>query len=581
MFVEVDRMLKDFVAMLRGEFCGYNGQKLLKDLLAGLTVAAVALPLAFAFGVSSGATAASGLVTAIIAGLVIGALSGAYYQISGPTGAMAAIIVSIVAQYQLQGVFIATFMAGILLLLAGILRIGRLTAFIPVPVIVGFTSGISIIIALGQVDNLFGVQSEGLSVIERLLSYKELGFSPNIAALGIGLFVILFMVFYPRKWNAFVPSSLIAIIIATAIIILFDFDVPLVGAIPKTLLLEDRLLFSSIDFSTVSKLIGPAVSIAMLGMIESLLCGMSASRMTGISLRSNQELLAQGIGNIIIPVFGGLPATAAIARTSVAVSSGAKTRIAGLIHAVGLLVAMFLLSPVMSMVPLSALAGVLIVTAWRMNEWSSIRFIFSRRLRSSIAQFSVTMIATVIFDLSTAILIGVALGLVAFIVKSVAIDISVENVDFSRINRDELGLKNSWSVVYITGPMFFMTSDALKRSLKGLVDKKIVIFSLRGVPMADLTVCRDLIEFAKKVSARGGRVIFCSVQPGVMDSFERTGVVEAIGKEKFYFSVDLVLHQLLETQMHEQQQAQPQSRPQSKLRPARKTSTIPQRVPTS
>ncbi len=316
------------------EFKGYNGGKLAKDAMSGMTVAAVALPLALAFGVSSGADAASGLITAIIAGIVIGSLSGAFYQISGPTGAMAAVLISIISQYQLQGVFIATLIAGVLLLVAGFLHLGKLTEYIPAPVITGFTSGIAIIIALGQLDNFFGVHSVGDSAILKFISYFKGGFSPNLYAVGIGLFVIVFMLVFPKKWNAVVPASLLSIIIATAASIFLKLEVGTVGEIPKTLLPAARLNLSGITLDKVTGLLSPAFSIAMLGMIESLLCGSSAGRMTGKRLNSDQELIAQGIGNIILPFFGGIPATAAIARTSVAIKSGAQTRLTGIFPAV-------------------------------------------------------------------------------------------------------------------------------------------------------------------------------------------------------------------------------------------------------
>lgn len=248
------------------------------------------------------------------------------------------------------------------------------------PVITGFTSGIAVIIALGQVDNFFGVTSQGETAVMKLLSYGTLGFHPNWTAVLMGLGVILFMVFFPKKWNAVVPASLISIVLATAVSMLCHLDVAVVGAIPTTLLPDNRLTLSGLDWSTVSGLISPAFSIAILGMIESLLCGASAGRMTGVRLDSDQELIAQGIGNMVLPFFGGIPATAAIARTSVAIKSGAKTRLTGVFHALALLVFMLALAPVMSQIPLCALAGVLMVTAWRMNEWSAIRFMMKRKL---------------------------------------------------------------------------------------------------------------------------------------------------------------------------------------------------------
>ena len=405
-------MIRKFAKDLKEEFSGYGLSAFTKDLMAGLTTCAVALPLALAFGVSSGATASAGLITAIIAGCLTCALGGAFYQISGPTGAMAAILMSLVATYGIQGVFAATFMAGILLILMGIFKVGRLASFIPGPVIAGFTSGIALIIALGQLDNFFGVTSVGSSTLEKIASYFTVVFSPKLTSILFGLCVIVFMFAYPKKWNAVMPSSLVSIILATAVCMIFDIDVPSVGAIPQTIISEDRFSLASLNLSQIGAFISPAISIAALGMIESLLCGASAGRMTGKMLDNDRELVAQGISNAVLPFFGGIPSTAAIARTSVAIKSGAKTRLAGILHAVFLLVSMLVLAPVMSRIPLASLAGVLIVTAWRMNEWETIGHIFKNRLITSMIVFSVTMVSTILFDLTVAIVIGIVLTLI-------------------------------------------------------------------------------------------------------------------------------------------------------------------------
>ncbi len=488
-------MKDSFIFMIQQEFKNYDQQKFFKDLLAGITVAAVALPLALAFGVSSGATASSGLITAVIAGFIISFFSGGFYQISGPTGAMAAILISIIATKQMTGVFIATFLAGILLILAGIFNLGKLTSLIPGSVIIGFTSGIAIIIALGQVDNFFGVSSEGRSIIEKFTSYQKLGFAPNSSAMIIGISIILLMAFFPKKWNTFIPASLIGILIATMITINFKIKVPTVGAIPTTLFPKERLHLTEISFQNIKELFAPAFSIAILGMIESLLCGASASRMTNKSLDSNQELVAQGIGNLILPFFGGIPATAAIARTSVAIKSGAQTRLTGIIHAIVLLLSMFLLAPLMSRIPLSALAGVLMVTAFRMNDWSEIRSLFSLKLTSGITKFLITMAATVILDLSTAILIGIAVGLIFFIAKSAAVEISIVDVHPEKIGKPVSALADSWSVIYLTGPLFFMNVEAVKEKLTQDGTKNNLVLSMRGVPNIDLTSVKMLLDF--------------------------------------------------------------------------------------
>lgn len=537
-------MLSKFISSLKQEFGGYNAAALTKDLMAGLTVAAVALPLALAFGVSSGADAASGLITAIIAGLIMSLLSGGYYQISGPTGAMAAILMSLVAAYGMDGVFIATLIAGIILLLAGILHLGKLTSFIPAPVITGFTSGIAVIIALGQVDNFFGTHSEGTSAIGKLFSYARLGFSPNLTAVGLGLFVVLFMVFFPKKWNAVVPASLVSIILTTAFSIFMQLDVAVVGEIPKTLIPENRLLFGALNLKTIGALVTPAFSIAILGMIESLLCGASAGRMTGVRLDANQELIAQGVGNILLPFFGGIPATAAIARTSVAIKSGAKTRLTGVFHAVGLLISMFLLAPVMSKIPLAALAGVLMVTAWRMNEWESIRYIFSHKFKGAMLEFTATMFATIIFDLTVAILIGVLIGLVFLVSRLSFIEINYENVDMNRMHVTDPVLCERYSnamVVYITGPMIFANTQAVADIAGKVADSDTVLFSMRGVSNIDISCAQTLRELVEGLRKKGVDVAICGMTTHAMKMMDRSDLHKIIGDENFYWSVERVL----------------------------------------
>lgn len=508
-------MFKKYIFLLNEEFDGYDRQKFQKDLLAGITVAAVALPLALAFGVSSGANAAAGLITAVIAGLIIGGLSGGFYQISGPTGAMAAILMSIAATQGMSGVLLATFLAGLLLLVAGIFRLGTLTSFIPAPVITGFTSGIAIIIALGQVDNLFGVHSEGANVIEKFLSYQTFGFSINFSSFIMGLLVIIGMIIYPKKWAQTIPSSLMAIILATVAMFLFHLPIATVGKIPQTLISSDRLTFAAFHLDSLKEVMVPAISIALLGMVESLLCGASAGRMANKPLDSNQELVAQGIGNLVLPFFGGIPATAAIARTSVAIKSGAQTRLAGIIHALVLFLSMIIFAPIMSNIPMPALAGVLIVTAWRMNEWETINVLFTKRYWSGILLFLITMGCTVIFDLSIAIVIGIIGGCIFFVIKSAAITISVETIDWERMDLPETKKLDNWTVIYISGPLFFMSAEKLKNTLADLNQKEGIIFSMRGVPSIDLTARAVFDEFQEKAEMREQTIIYTSLQPEV------------------------------------------------------------------
>ena len=534
-------LVKDYVSDLREEFSGYNGKKLSKDLMSGITVAAVALPLALAFGVSSGATAAAGLVTAIIGGVIISIFSGASFQISGPTGAMTAILVTLASKYGMQGILTACFIAGIILVIAGILRLGRVIYYIPSSVITGFTSGIALIIALGQLDNFFGVTSSGDLAITKVLSYFTNGFDPNWEAVAIGAAVMLIMIVWPKKLNDKIPSSLAALVIVLIVCHFLNPDVETVGQIPKSLFLDERLSLRGMNMAQFWDLFVPALSIAALGMIESLLCGASAGKMKKEELNADRELVAQGIGNMIIPLFGGIPATAAIARTSVAIKSGCQTRITGIFHAVILLLSMFVLSPVMSEVPLSALAGILIITAWRMNDWKNIHFIFDHKFKSGMLKFFITMIATVVLDLTQAIIIGVAFSSFLIIVKLTDIDISVSEIDKDRL--EEVGvhlprISNKVRIAYLTGTIFFAVVDKLVKQLRKQDSAEALILSMRGVPMIDLSGIEAMIDLVRELEANGTEVYLTSVQPKVLEEMRRGGLIGLIGEEYVFQSAE-------------------------------------------
>ena len=547
-------MISTFFRSLRREFSGYNAASLIQDMMAGLTVCAVALPLALAFGVSSGATAASGLVTAIIAGIVIALLGGASYQISGPTGAMSAVLVTNVASYGLQGVFFACFAAGILLLLAGILRLGRLISFIPMPVVMGFTSGIAIIIAMGQIDNFFGTVSEGGSNLEKIASYARLGFHPNWQAVLMGLLVVVVMLVWPKKWGAKVPGSLVGIILATIVSIAAGMDgLAVVGDIPRTLMLEDRLQLSGLSFSMVEDLLSPIVTIAALGMIESLLCGASASRMKNEPFNADQELIAQGVGNILLPLFGGVPATAAIARTSVAVKSGQRTRLTSVFHSLFLLASMFLLGGVMARLPLSALAGVLMVTAWRMNDWSGIRYIFSHKFKSGISQYLVTMVATVVFDLTVAIILGVLYSAILYMAKSSHIRISFSAIDTNKLRSvdGKPPILETAGVAYITGPLFFGAVDEFNHRMAEMPAYDHVILSMRGMPSVDVSGAQTLLELCQSLLAQGKTVACCGMSEPVREYFDRAGITALLGENAYFWSADRAILDLLDQEIVE------------------------------
>lgn len=533
-------MFKKYVSDLKAEFKGYNGKKLTQDLMAGLTVAAVALPLALAFGVSSGADAASGLVTAIVAGIVIGILSGASYQISGPTGAMAAILLSVSAKYGITGVLTAGFISGAILIIAAVCRVGKLVSYLPAPVITGFTSGIAIIIALGQIDNFFGTHSVGENQIAKIGSYFSGtgNFNPNWWAVMFGGLVVLIMIVYPKKWNAVVPSSLVGIIVALIVNMVFfeQGTVAEVGAIPSSLVTDDSIIRKGFDFANITNLIMPAVSIAALGMIESLLCGASAGKMKGERLDASRELIAQGIGNMVIPLLGGVPATAAIARTSVAIKSGGQTRLVSVFHSVVLILSMFLLGGVMSRIPMAALAGVLMVTAFRMNDWAAIKSIFKKKFKSSILQYVLTMVSTVVFDLTVAIVIGVVAAMIVFVVKSSELRVTSSDIDEDKLKgKVRSGHHEEFKVVYISGPLFFGTQEKLINQLEALCGNPQVILSMRGVPTADDISLSELERLYNTLREKGTQISFTGVQTAVSEMMDRAGFRERIGEEHFYW----------------------------------------------
>lgn len=543
-------LLTNFTGSLKSEFKGYNKSSFVKDLMSGITVAAVALPLALAFGVSSGATAAAGLVTAILGGLVMSFFSGASFQISGPTGAMTAVLVTIAAKYGMQGILLATFIAGIFLVAAGFMKLGRVIYLIPSSVMTGFTSGIAVIIALGQLDNFFGVTSRGSIAIEKVASYFIYGFHPNMQAVIVGAAVIVFMLLWPKKFNEKVPSSLVAIVIVAIVVRFVHLDVDVIGDIPRTLLLEDRLSLGGLNYELIRGMLGPAFTIAALCMVESLLCGAAGGKMKDEELDADRELIAQGLGNIVIPIFGGVPATAAIARTSVAIKSGCVTRLTGIIHAVILLLSMFVLGPVMSEIPLSALAGVLLVTAWRMNDFHNIKYIFSHRFKSGIIKFSVTLIATVCLDLTEAIIIGVIISALLVLYNISNIEINVKNADKNRL--EQVGIHGHESsdeikVAYLTGIIFFAVVDQLQKELRAQEKAtKVLILSMRGVPSIDLSGVQAMAELVEFMQSHGTIIYITSAQPAVISKLRRGGVIDMIGEENIYQSAETAIEEAYE-----------------------------------
>ncbi len=533
---------RSYLKLLQDEFAGYGAGKFRQDLLAGLTVAAVALPLALAFGVASGASAAAGLVTAILAGVIIGGLSGAPYQISGPTGAMSAVLIVLAQRYGLPGVWVAGVLAGALLLIIGLARLGRFIAFIPGPVITGFTSGIALIIFIGQIDNFLGVQTPAAeSAAQKVLGYFRGGFMPDWHALVIGLVVVGAMLLWPRRLSARFPSSLLGIILATLVSVVLAWPVRSIGAIPQTLLLADRLTLAAVPWDRWQEFIAPTLTITALGAIESLLCGAVASNMTGIRLQANQELVAQGVGNMLIPFFGGVPATAAIARSSVGIKAGGQTRLVSLIHSAALLASMFILAPVMSRIPLAALAGVLMVTAWRMNEWESIRYIFRHRFKTAVITFSITMLATISLDLTQAFLIGAFLSGAVFLNQIASLTIDVVAVDPEKLRQRGIvsdGACRHVRVAYLTGPLFFAATGHFNEAFGHLEGTHALILSMRGVPLIDTSGLQVLAGLHERLRHAGGTLMLAGAHDNVRRMLDRGGLLAALGPENVFWSAD-------------------------------------------
>jgi len=529
-------------AVLQHEFRGYGRASLQRDIIAGLTVGTVALPLALAFGVAGGATAAAGMVTAIVGGALIALLGGTSFQVSGPTGAMSAVLIVLAQRYGLSGIWVAGMLAGVMLILLGIFRLGRYIAFIPSPVITGFTSGIALIIALGQIDNVLGVAPRpGEAAIDRLWHLLTEPPPLDWHAMVIAAIVIMTMLILPRIRRD-IPASLIGIIAATAVTVAAGWQVARIGTIPQTIILDERLTFATIPWAALRDVLPAAVSIAALGAIESLLCGAVGSTMTGAPMDSNQELIAQGVGNLVLPFVGGVPATAAIARTSVAIKSGGVTRITSIVHAALLFVSVIAIGPWISQIPLAALGGVLLVTAWRMNEWDSIMFFARRRIGHALAGMLVTMLATVALDLTQAILIGLAISAVMYVRQSAgSVDVRREGIDLARMQAQGHQLEIAHPdvhVYYLTGPIFFGSVHAVLEAFTDADAYRVLVISMRGVPMVDVMGAQALTQIVERQQRRGGLVFFSGVQPAVRQQFERTGLLALIGEDRVVWSAD-------------------------------------------
>ena len=533
---------------------GYDKQTLVQDLLAGVIVGIVALPLAIAFGIASGATPESGILTAIVAGFIISFFGGSKVQIGGPTGAFIVIVYGIIQDYGMSGLCIATFMAGAFLILMGVLHLGTIIKYIPYPIVVGFTSGIALTIFATQIKDLFGLQIENVPAgfLDKWVVYFQHFDTVNWWSLLIGVGSILLIVFTP-KISRKIPGSLVAIIIMTIVcLILRGVGVEGIETIGDRFSISTQLPQAEvpkINWESITRLAQPAMVIAMLGAIESLLSAAVADGVIGDRHDSNQELVAQGIANMVSPLIGGIPATGAIARTMTNINNGGRTPVAGIAHAVVLALIYLFLMPLVKFIPMACLAGILVVVSYNMSEWRSFRAIL-RNPKSDIIVLLVTFFLTVIFDLTVAIEVGVLIACLLCMKRmaettnvSVLSDEIDPNADSDVMgNLDHLTIPEGVKVYEINGPYFFGIGNKFEEMMGDMGGRaKVRIIRMRKVPFIDSTGVHNLQNMCRMCSQMGVKVVLSGVNPKVMKVIEDAGMDDVVGKENICSHINIAL----------------------------------------
>ncbi len=533
---------------------GYDKQTLVQDLLAGVIVGIVALPLAIAFGIASGATPEAGILTAIVAGFIISFFGGSKVQIGGPTGAFIVIVYGIIQDYGMSGLCIATFMAGAFLILMGVLHLGTIIKYIPYPIVVGFTSGIALTIFATQIKDLFGLQIESVPAgfIDKWVVYFQHFDTVSWWSLLIGVGSILLIVFTP-KISRKIPGSLVAIIIMTVVcLILRGVGVEGIETIGDRFSISTELPQAEvpkINWDSITRLAQPAMVIAMLGAIESLLSAAVADGVIGDRHDSNQELVAQGIANMVSPLIGGIPATGAIARTMTNINNGGRTPVAGIAHAVVLALIYLFLMPLVKFIPMACLAGILVVVSYNMSEWRSFRAIL-RNPKSDIIVLLVTFFLTVIFDLTVAIEVGVLIACLLCMKRmaettnvSVLSDEIDPNADSDVMgNLDHLTIPEGVKVYEINGPYFFGIGNKFEEMMGDMGGRaKVRIIRMRKVPFIDSTGVHNLQNMCRMCSQMGVKVVLSGVNPKVMKVIEDAGMDDVVGKENICSHINIAL----------------------------------------
>jgi SulP family sulfate permease len=533
----------------------YSGKKFLKDMMSGIIVGIVALPLAIAFGIASGVSPEKGLITAIIGGFIVSFLGGSSVQIGGPTGAFIVVVYGVIQNFGVEGLVIATFMAGILLVAMGLLRLGTVIKFIPYPIVVGFTSGIALTIFTTQMKDLFGLSIDKVpgDFISKWIVYVQNIGSVSWITLLIGILSILIIIYTP-KISKKIPGSLVAILVLTVVVFVMKHYLSITGieTIGDRFEIEASLPNPgtiSINMETISLLLPSAFTIAMLGAIESLLSATVADGVTGEKHDSNTELMAQGAANIVIPFFGGIPVTGAIARTMTNINNGGQTPVAGIIHAVILLLILLFLGPLTRHIPMACLAGVLIIVSYNMSEWRTFRSLL-RNPKSDVIVLLTTFFLTVILDLTIAIEIGLLLAMFLFmrrIMETTKVSVTTDKLDLTHEGevyheREILDVPKGVEVYEIDGPFFFGIANKFDESMKQFGKKpKARIIRMRKVPFMDSTGLHNLESLCRLSKKENIQVILSGVNEKVRGVLMKSRMDEKIGAENICSNIEEAL----------------------------------------
>lgn len=519
---------------------GYSKKQFIKDVISGIIVAIIALPLSIALAIASGVTPECGLYTAIIAGFFISLLGGSRVQIGGPTAAFVVIIYGIVEQFGLDGLIVATILAGIFLIIMGICRFGSLIKYIPYTITTGFTCGIGVSLLVGQLKDFLGlsIKSVPSEFIEKIGAYIKNISTIDVATVLIGVLSLAILILFPLITDK-IPSSLVAIIVTTLVVKFAGLNVNTIGSVYGELSSSLPLPhIPSVTFEMLQSLISPAFTIALLAGIESLLSCVVSDGMIGDKHNSNAELIGQGVGNIFSGLFGGIPATGAIARTAANVKNGGRTPIAGIVHSVTLLVILLVLMPTAALIPMTTLAAVLIVVAWNMCDWSTFFRLVRTAPKSDIIVLAGTFLLTVIFDLVVAIEVGIVVSALLFMKRmSEVSDIKswkyIEEPDVADGEAEKLmSVSKEIRVFEIVGPMFFAAAEQLAR-IDSKRYTKVVVIRMRSVPAVDASAMHSLHGLADRAEKKGIKLVFSHVNEQPLSVMKKDGFYERIGAENF------------------------------------------------